>query len=156
MLPLPVMPFVSCLVPLIPSSSAQHGYDFIVCGNFEGDHIVSMTASIDAEVALEKVCTLMVASTNTAPVHRTSSFFWTCPKISRFIFEITVLSVVQEVQMFGLGDLTDVVTELPSLIAGSSVRFELYCGGNGKPRAYNVKMLVMTFHSACVKSQWPR
>ena len=68
---------------------------------------------------------------------------------------MTVLSVVQEVQMFGLGVLTDVVTENPSRIAGSSVRFELYCGGNGKPRAYYVKMLVMTFRSACVKSYNP-
>ena len=38
--------------------------------------------------------------------------------------------------MFGLGVLADVVTEIPSLIAGSSVRFELYYGRNGKPRAY--------------------
>ena len=57
--------------------------------------------------------------------------------------------------MFGLDDLTDVVTENSWLIAESSVRFELYYGGNGKPRAYNVKMLVMTFGSACVKSYNP-
>ena len=48
------MPFLSCLVPLIPSSSAQHGFDFNVCGNFEGEHIVSMTALIDAEVVLAR------------------------------------------------------------------------------------------------------
>ena len=63
---------------------------------------------------------------------------------------------VREVQMFGLGDLTYVVTENPSLIAGSSVRFELHYGGNGKPRVYAVKMVVMTFRNACVKSRWPR
>ena len=50
--------------------------------------------------------------------------------------------------MLGLGILTDVITENLLLIAGSSVRFELYYGENGKPRAYNVKMLVMIFRSA--------
>ena len=48
------MPFFSCLVPLMHSSSAQHGHGFLVCCNLEGDHIVSMTALIDAEVALAR------------------------------------------------------------------------------------------------------
>ena len=50
---LPVMPFLSCLFPLM-HSSAQHSYGFLVCCNFEGDHIDSMTASMDAEVALAR------------------------------------------------------------------------------------------------------
>ena len=40
--------------------------------------------------------------------------------------------------------------ENPSLIAGSSVRFELHYDRNGKPRPYNVKILVLIFDSACV------
>ena len=70
-------------------------------------------------------------------------------------FKIMVSSVVQEVPMFGLGVLTDVGYKEPLadcwiLCAVSN------CVENGKPRAYNVKMLVMTFRSACVRSRWPR
>ena len=71
-------------------------------------------------------------------------------------FKITVFPVVQEVRTSGLGVLTDAVTENLLLIAGSSERFELYYGVDGKPRAYSVKMLVMTFRSACVRFQGPR
>ena len=51
---LSAMPFIGCLFPLIHRSSAQHGYYLVVRCNFEGDHVVSMTALIDAEVALAR------------------------------------------------------------------------------------------------------
>ena len=45
------MPFLICLFPLRHSSSAQHGYGFLACCNFEGDHIDSMSVLVDAVVA---------------------------------------------------------------------------------------------------------
>ena len=71
-------------------------------------------------------------------------------------FKITVLSVVQEPRCLVWAVLTNTVTKSLLLIVGFSEGFELYYGENGELRAYNVKMLVMTFRSACVKSRWPR
>ena len=51
---LSVMPFIGCLFPLIHRSRAQHGFCLLVRCNVEGDHIDSMTALIDAEVALAR------------------------------------------------------------------------------------------------------
>ena len=114
--------------------------------------LLVMTVLIDAEIALARPGNFVLFDIceHENGTHAQNIKFSLDGVLKQWIqFKITVLPVVQQVPPFGLAVLTDAFTENLLLIAGSSVRFELYYGENVKRRAYNVKMLVMTFRSAC-------
>ena len=109
-----------------------------------------MTALIDARLLLltpEKLVHFDICEHENGTRAQSTKFLLDGVLKQSIQLKIMVLSVVQEARCF-VGR-SNAVTENLLLIAGSSERFELYYGGNGKPRAYNVKMLVMTF-SQCV------
>ena len=126
----------------IKSCSAQNGYGSIVCGNFERDLIFSMTALTDAEVVLArpgKVVHFDVCEHENGTRAQNIKFFF-----EGLLKSFDAVRNHGFIRCPGSSDVwfgrSDVVTVNPSLTAGSSVRFELYYGGNGKPRARRVEI----------------
>jgi len=129
-------------VGTIKSCSVQNGYGFIVCSNFEKDLIFSMsdikqeTASMvrPGKVVVFKSC----EHKNGARAHGLKF------KLEGHLKSFDAVRNHGFIICPGCSDVwfgrSDVVTVNPVLTAGTVVQFELYYGGNGKPRARRVEM----------------